>query len=41
MSESVLCDLVWQDDRDGWRYWECTQHGEIESEKIEEDLDDE
>jgi len=38
---SVLCDLVWQDDRDGWRYWECTQHGEIEMEEIEVDLDDE
>jgi len=42
MSDSVLCDYVWQDNKDGYNYWECSDCGALDSEKIEEyDLDDE
>ena len=36
MSDTMHCDWVWQDDRDGYRIWQCTEHGEIESEELEE-----
>lgn len=37
---SVMCDWVWQDTRDGMHYWECTEHGEIDSEPIEVNWDE-
>jgi hypothetical protein len=41
MSDTVMCDWVWQDERDGYNYFTCNEHGCMESEKIEVDLDDE
>lgn len=34
---TAMCDWVWQDDRDGHRYWQCNEHGEIESEEISDE----
>lgn len=33
---TAMCDWVWQDDKDGYRIWQCNEHGEIESEELEE-----
>ena len=41
MSETMHCDWVWQDTRDGYHYWTCNEHGCMDSEEIEVDLDDE
>jgi hypothetical protein len=41
MSETMHCDWVWQDTRDGYHYWTCNEHGCTDSEEIEVDLDEE
>jgi hypothetical protein len=41
MSDTMHCDWVWQDTRDGYHYWTCNEHGCIDSEPVEEYLDGE
>ena len=38
---TAMCDWVWQDEQDGYNYFICNEHGCMESEKIEVDLDEE
>jgi hypothetical protein len=37
---TVMCDWVWQDQRDGYNFWQCNEHGCTESEPVEDNLDD-
>lgn len=37
---SVLCDMVWQDTKDGYNWWECTECGAMESEEVEDNYAD-